>query len=180
MLAELQHSSGCGEQRGLGDPLHCLHNCASPPTCCRCKKSSPEREALGCSRGGFSTKIYLRYEGTGKVITFLSAHARSGKRHRAGRKTHAGRCYSQTFRSCSITTSAPCGRQRLHQCRSTQLSSSLPYKQHYRKRNIVERLINRLKQFRRIATRYEKRASNFAAMITIASICLFSDFAYRL
>lgn len=53
-------------------------------------------------------------------------------------------------------------------------------KSHYRKRNIVERLINRLKQFRRIATRYEKRASNFSAMITIASIFLFSDFAYRL
>lgn len=53
-------------------------------------------------------------------------------------------------------------------------------KVHYRKRNIVERLINRLKQFRRIATRYEKRASNFSAMITIASIFLFSDFAYRL
>ena len=51
-------------------------------------------------------------------------------------------------------------------------------KQDYRKRNVVERLINRLKQFRRIATRYEKRASNFAAMITIASISLFSDFAY--
>jgi transposase len=53
-------------------------------------------------------------------------------------------------------------------------------KQYYQKRNIVERLINRLKQFRRIATRYEKRATNFAAMITIASIFLFSDFAYRL
>jgi transposase len=53
-------------------------------------------------------------------------------------------------------------------------------KVHYRKRNIVERLINRLKQFCRIATRYEKRAANFSAMITIASICLFSDFAYRL
>jgi transposase len=53
-------------------------------------------------------------------------------------------------------------------------------KQHYRKRNIVERLINCLKQFRRIATHYEKRAANFAAMISIASIFLFSDFAYRL
>jgi len=52
-------------------------------------------------------------------------------------------------------------------------------KQIYRKRNIIERLINRLKQFRRIATRYEKRAVNFAAMITLASIFLFSDFAYR-
>ena len=53
-------------------------------------------------------------------------------------------------------------------------------KQIYRKRNIVERLINRLKQFRRIATRYEKRAANFSAMITLASIFLFSNFAYRL
>jgi hypothetical protein len=31
----------------------------------------------------------------------------------------------------------------------------------------IERLINRLKQFRRIATRYEKRAVNYAAMLAI-------------
>ena len=42
----------------------------------------------------------------------------------------------------------------------------------YKSRNRVERLINRLKQFRRIATRYEKRAANYAAMLTIASILL--------
>lgn len=42
----------------------------------------------------------------------------------------------------------------------------------YRQRNVVERLINRLKQFRRIATRYEKRADSYAAMLTIAMILL--------
>jgi len=42
----------------------------------------------------------------------------------------------------------------------------------YRKRNVVERLVNRLKQFRRIATRYEKRAVNYLAMLTIAAITL--------
>lgn len=42
----------------------------------------------------------------------------------------------------------------------------------YRKRNVVERLINRLKQFRRIATRYEKRAVNYLAMLTVAAIVL--------
>jgi transposase len=42
----------------------------------------------------------------------------------------------------------------------------------YRKRNVVERLINRLKQFRRVATRYEKRAVNYLAMLTIAAITL--------
>lgn len=42
----------------------------------------------------------------------------------------------------------------------------------YRKRNVVERLVNRLKQFRRVATRYEKRAVNYLAMLTIAAITL--------
>jgi transposase len=42
----------------------------------------------------------------------------------------------------------------------------------YRERNRVERLINRLQQYRRIATRYEKRAANYAAMFTIGCIIL--------
>ncbi len=42
----------------------------------------------------------------------------------------------------------------------------------YRLRNRVERLINRLKQFRRIATRYEKKAENYMAMLHIGSILL--------
>ncbi len=42
----------------------------------------------------------------------------------------------------------------------------------YRRRNRVERLINRLKQFRRIATRYEKRAANYLAMVTIGMVLL--------
>ena len=36
----------------------------------------------------------------------------------------------------------------------------------------IERLINRLKQNRRIATRYEKRGINYAAMLTIGMIRL--------
>jgi transposase len=42
----------------------------------------------------------------------------------------------------------------------------------YRERNRVERCINRLKQFRRVATRYEKLAINYLAMVTIAAILL--------
>jgi transposase len=42
----------------------------------------------------------------------------------------------------------------------------------YRERNVVERQINRLKQFRRIAPRYEKRAANYLAMLTVAAILL--------
>jgi len=42
----------------------------------------------------------------------------------------------------------------------------------YRTRNLIERLMNRLKQFRRVATRYEKRAENYRAMLTLAAIKL--------
>ncbi len=42
----------------------------------------------------------------------------------------------------------------------------------YRQRNLVERLINRYKQFRRLATRYEKRAEHYRAMWVIAAIFL--------
>jgi transposase len=42
----------------------------------------------------------------------------------------------------------------------------------YRERDRVERTINRLKQWRRVATRYEKREANYLAMVTIAAIVL--------
>lgn len=46
----------------------------------------------------------------------------------------------------------------------------------YRQRNLVERCFNRLKQFRRIATRYEKKRENYLAMLTLASILLWLRF----
>jgi transposase len=42
----------------------------------------------------------------------------------------------------------------------------------YRLRNRIERLVNRCKQFRRIATRYEKRAANYKAMWLLAATIL--------
>jgi transposase len=41
-------------------------------------------------------------------------------------------------------------------------------RQAYKHRNIVERMFNRLKQFRRVATRYEKLARNYLGMICVA------------
>jgi transposase len=40
----------------------------------------------------------------------------------------------------------------------------------YARRNVVERCINRLKQWRGLATRYEKRAANYRSMLVLASI----------
>jgi transposase len=42
----------------------------------------------------------------------------------------------------------------------------------YRARNLVERFFNRIKQCRRIATRYDKLAANYLAFVQLASIRL--------
>ena len=42
----------------------------------------------------------------------------------------------------------------------------------YAKRNLIERFFNKLKHFRRIATRFDKLARNFLAAILIASVRL--------
>ena len=42
----------------------------------------------------------------------------------------------------------------------------------YARCNVVERCVNRLKQWRGIATRYEKRAANYRDMVVIASLMM--------
>jgi transposase len=42
-------------------------------------------------------------------------------------------------------------------------------KRKYKQRNLVERFINRIKHYRRVATRYEKTARNFLAFAQLAS-----------
>lgn len=44
----------------------------------------------------------------------------------------------------------------------------------YRQRNLVERFFNKLKHFRRIATRFEKLARNFLAAVALASTRLWT------
>ena len=39
----------------------------------------------------------------------------------------------------------------------------------YKQRNVIERTINRLKQYRKIATRYEKTAVSFLALCCLAA-----------
>ena len=42
----------------------------------------------------------------------------------------------------------------------------------YKERNLVERFINRIKHYRRVATRYEKTARNFLAFVQLAAIMI--------
>jgi transposase len=56
---------------------------------------------------------------------------------------------------------------------SPSRAKKFPLDKHiYKDRHLVECCINKLKQFRRVATRYEKTAASFLGMITVAAILL--------
>jgi transposase len=151
------------------------------------------REALGRSQGGFSTKLHLRAEGHGRPVTAVLT---GGERHeqvalealldrgairRPGRGRPRLRPRLRPRRAAGDKGySSPTARGRL---RRRHIRAVIPSKSNqrrqpdfdraaYRRRNRVERLINRLKQFRRIATRYEKRAANYLAMVHIGMLLL--------
>lgn len=44
----------------------------------------------------------------------------------------------------------------------------------YKERHLVECFFNKIKAFRRVATRYDKLASSFLAFVYIAAICILS------
>jgi transposase len=147
------------------------------------------REALGRSRGGFSTKLHLRAEGNGRPVTAVLT---GGERHEqvalealldqgAIRRPGRGRPRLRPRRAAGDKGySSPTARRHLRRRRIRPVIPSKSDQRRqpdfdraaYRRRNRVERLINRLKQFRRIATRYEKRAANYLAMVTIGMILL--------
>jgi len=45
----------------------------------------------------------------------------------------------------------------------------------YKERNLVERFWSKAKQFRRVATRYEKKAANFLAFVHIAAVMVMME-----
>jgi Transposase DDE domain len=47
-----------------------IRQSCGPPTCSRRKRGNQEKQALGRSRGGFSTKIHLRTNAKGNPLTF--------------------------------------------------------------------------------------------------------------
>jgi transposase len=49
----------------------------------------------------------------------------------------------------------------------------------YRQRNLIERFFNKLKNWRRIATRYDKTASSFLAFVSLVSAKMWLPFVHR-
>ena len=83
----------------------------------------------------------------------------------AGDKGYTGQTVRQALRRRRIGAVIP--RRRTESRRGTRFDRAA-----YRERNRIERLFNRLKQHRAIATRYDKLEVQYHAMLTIAAILL--------
>jgi len=156
------------------------------------KKGSPaaaSSEALGRSRGGFSTKLHILCDSKGHP---LSARLSPGQDHEstqliallagceirgeqcetllspealAGDKGYRANWIDEYLLGQDILPVIPSKSNEDRAARGVEFDTDL-----YRCRNIVERLIGWLKECRRIVTRFEKRASNFLGMIKMAFI----------
>ena len=153
---------------------------ASPPACCRGAKKKGAEQALGRSRGGFTTKIHAA---TINENCAVALHITAGE-------AHDGRQFEALYESLdpdNVLEAAALDKgydaDRIRERLAldgiepvippiSSRSMKLPYdKVRYRGRNRIERFFNKLKQFRRIATRYDKLKSTF-----FAAVCLVAAF----
>jgi transposase len=153
---------------------HRLDHRAHASTCGGRKRGGDAQE-IGRSRGGLSTKIHALVDALGNPLRFILT---AGQVHDSKQaealiagfdfdKLLADKGYdSNRFRE--VITAAggeavmPSNRAR---------SQAIPYDTEvYKERNLVERFFNKIKQCRRVATRYDKLAANYLAFIKLASI----------
>lgn len=154
-------------------------------------------EALGRSRGGLTTKLHLAFEGRGRPLTVrltpgqrhestqLAAVLDSirvprprGRPRQRPKEITLDKGYSypkcrQLLRRRGIRHVIPERKDQKEQRQAKGHRGGRPPRfdpEIYRLRSWAERGVNRLKQFRRVATRYEKRAANYLAFVHLACI----------
>lgn len=130
---------------------------------------------MGRSRGGLTTKIHALVDANGLpiAIKLTEGQAHDGRSAAdmldglgAGQILLADRAYDSDALRAAMTAQGAWANVRPmpHRIAPPVFSRFL-----YRHRNLVERFFNKLKHYRAIATRYEKRAANYLALVKLAA-----------
>lgn len=135
-------------------------------------RGGQEGQALGRSRGGFSTKIHISVDGVGDPVKFLlspgqDADVSHGEALLEGcdaDEVIADKGYdSDAF----VATIEGKGAEAVIPPRSNRTTPREYDKEKYKERNLVERCINKIKNCRRVATRYDKTATSFLGFLCL-------------
>ena len=130
---------------------------------------------MGRSRGGLTTKIHALVDTDGLPIalTLSEGQAHDGRSAASmlgalgpGQILLADRAYDSDALRHAITGQGAWANIK-PLARRVDKPAFSPFL--YRYRNRVERFFNKLKHFRAVATRYEKHASNYLALIKLAA-----------
>ena len=142
------------------------------------KRGGPDR-CMGRSRGGLTKKIHTVVDAEGLPLRFALSPGQAHDSTLAGHLLDdqlppdgfllGDKAYDAEWIRAMIEAQDAVP---IIPDRSTAKTPHAFSRELYRLRNRVERFFNKLKQFRRIATRYEKLAANYLAMIKIATICI--------
>jgi len=152
-------------------------NDLSGPSAWSRRKRGTQNQAIGRSRGGLTTKIGALVDALGNLVAFVLA---PGQRHDV-------KLFATLMEG--VTCGAFIGDKafdsnQLHKLLSQQgIEAVIPPRQgtrgrddydreKYKWRHLIENFFCRIKAFRRIATRYEKTANCFAAMIHAVNIAI--------
>ena len=136
-----------------------------------------QAQAIGRSRGGLSSKLHLAVRGLGCPVRFVLTAGQVGDVTEAGRMLEglaAEVVIADTAHDADHVPDAVATKGAEAVIPSNPARARrLPLDEHlYKERHVVECCIGKLKQFRRVATRYEKTARNYLAVVTIAAIVL--------
>jgi transposase len=140
---------------------------------------------MGRSRGGLTTKIHAVVDANGLPITLklTPGQAHDGRSADDMLDTLApGQTLIADAGYDSDRLRAELKRRRAKCCvkpMPNRKKKYRPRRETYRKRNAIERFFNKLKHFRAIASRYEKHAANFLALVKLASARLWMRFMSR-
>ena len=147
------------------------------------RKGGSERNALGRSRGGFSTKIHARTNAEGLpigiVITPGQAHdvtaypALMEEVDDNPEQMLADKGYDSNAVRDDIEKR---GGAAMIPTRATRKVQRLVDKAIYALRNRIERFFNKIKNSRRVATRYDKLLESFAAFVLLTTIRIWIKF----
>ena len=130
---------------------------------------------MGRSRGGFGTKLHIAVDGLGNPVEFIltggqEADISQGEALIADYKAEAviaDKAYDSDDYVATIEVS---GAAAVIPPKKNRIFKREYDKHLYKERNLAERFINRIKQHRRVATRYEKTARNFLGFVRVAAI----------
>ncbi len=160
---------------GGGVLRHRLDDGQSPPLCRRWKRGA-DTQAIGRSRGGRTTKIHAVCDALGRLIAI---------------EVTPGQCGDVRFAQALLAPLPPakwCAgdtaydadglRRVLLDCGTTPVIPNNPTRKRvhpfdrevYKRRNLIERAFCRIKDWRRIATRYDKLARNFSSAVALAAV----------